>query len=265
MIDPKKLDEIARKLGIGKYAKPEMELPQEIIKENVLEDDEYFIFPDKSGSEYKLGKNLLENGVIQNQPYWLQREGDSTIINSRDLYQMMHRLYSLRNEDNDAVNNCISLLREDFTKNYPHTGTKINYSNGLEGTVSHLEPDKSIWTSEPIIIPEFARLDNNWSCLVLAKEQSESKLGNIEEIPDNAKPILEALLGNYYEDFGAVAQYLATRKNNNLREVRLWVPTAANRNCELCVVFGIYDWFILYADDNPSNQRPARGVQRNAK
>src|SRR3989338_6087566 len=263
MIDPKKLDEIARKLHIGKYAKLGAELPQESIKENVLEDDEYFIFQNLQQNEYKLEKKLLDNGIKKDQPNWLQREGDETIINSRDLYQMMHRLYSLRNEDNEAANNCISLLIKDFTKNHTHTGTKINYDHGLDGIVSHLQPDKSIWISEPIIIPEFTRLGNNWSYLILAKEQPESELGNVEEIPDNTKPVLEALLGNYYEDFGAVAQYLATRKNNNLREVRLWVPTAANRNCELCVVFGIYDWFILYADDNPSNQRPARGVQRN--
>src|SRR3989338_10341742 len=99
MIDPKKLDEIARKLHIGKYAKPGTELPQEPIKENVLEDDEYFIFQNMQQNEYKLGKNLLDNGIKKDQSNWFQKEGNSTIVNSRDLYQIMHRLYSLKDKD----------------------------------------------------------------------------------------------------------------------------------------------------------------------
>lgn len=277
IIPPKNLEDLAKKFGLGVYARPgtgkgEGKPPIENVDETILEDGEYFLFPnikyEDGFVDVRLTKNLLGRPDKKTQTQWWefsqQPDEERIVPNMRILYKLMHRCYKLRNENKliDVVNSCVSGLRKDFDDYFPHTGTRIKYENGLEAEISEIHSDKSISTKN-VDIPEFEKQDDNWSYLVLAKEQPESALGSIEPISEEAKPFLEALLGDNYEEAGAVFQYIISRKSNGVvREVRLWVPTLSNRNATRAVVLGrdIYGSRFNVGCGYVSCNGPARGV-----
>ena len=272
------LEALAKKLGIGPYANKNAgssggKDPEE-PKVNIKDDDDYFTFlnipyaSDKFGS-VSLTKTLVDDQKKKNHNQWRDwsksPENKEVVPTVRMVYQIMRRLYELRdNQELQEVRDaCIALFREDIAKNVPHTGTNITYGQNLEGTINHLQPNK---TDLPINvdIPEFEihKDNDNWSYLILAKEQPESDLGNVEQIPEDAKPFLEALLGEGYEQVGAVCQYIdSLTDTGNLREIRLWTPSQKARNCKRAVVLGrnIYG-FDVGCGDVIYDVRPARGA-----
>lgn len=172
--------------------------------------------------------------------------------NMKTMYQIIRACYLLRNDPASKENakECIALLRQSFDSGLIETSTKITYDNNLDAKISSLQTDKTIQTQR-LQIPEFESTNEEWTYLVLAREQEESRLGIVEQIPQNAKQFLEQLLGCGYEEAGAVFQYTASRKNGLLREVCVAVPTLKNRNTTYASVLGIYanDWFVIDADE----------------
>lgn len=221
-----------------------------------------------------LHSSLLAGDATKTQSkHWeyVQKKKDGVVLpNGQLLYAMMHRAYTLRDkpEAAETVSSLRTLMKIDWESKYPHTGTRIDYVQGsLEATIQHLQPDGSV-TPFPVVIPEFTQETTNWSYLILAREQPEASLGVMEELPDNAHPFLETLLGPHYQDAGAVFQYMSSRKSDNLRQVRVWTPTLANRAESRALVLGVGSSsgrFGISADDSINYDGPARGVAVGAK
>ena len=227
-------------------------------------------------SEVRLLGKLMDNDSNKTHDRWRQycrKHPEVNILTSEMAYQLERRLYALRDVSDSTVqqarDSCLALLYKNYIRNYSHTGTKITYLQGLDTVVNHLEPQGKERTFSPQI-PEFRCYDKDWSYLVLAKEQPESVLGEVKDIPASARPVLKALFGEGYEQAGAVWQFVSSKTNKfvssktntNLREVRLWTPTARNRDIECCVIFGVngIDYsFSIYANVPSSNYWLARG------
>ncbi len=201
---------------------------------------------------------IKQNGSIKYATVleWWQHRQDTgqVLLDIQMVYQMGRRLMHL--EQTKEVKKCAETLNEIFK--YCMCGqVKINCKSGLEAEIERRDINgKSC--KEQMQIPEFTVYDYYFSYLVLAKRQSKDKLGTVEFIPENAKPLLKALFGKNYEEAGAVFQYLTPPHNNDeLKEVRLWVPTKNNRTTERVVVFDVYG---DYAGNIVSSNWPARGV-----
>lgn len=279
IIPPDALEKLAKRYGLGAYAGRE---PKNFTQPNlppqskrILLDGDWFVFDNlELGSQrnetIRLNTSLLENPSKKTQTSWWSQVQNNPVggalYNSVTLYQMAHRIFTLRDdpEYEEITSQLQSLLQQDWQTNYPHTGTRLNYEKDLETSIEHLQPDGSI-LSIPINVPEFTIYANNdnWSYLTLANEQPESQFGTVEPIPSEAAPILENLLGSHYEEAGAVFQYINTRKNGNLREIRLWVPSFKVRPCKRALVFGVLDGssrFNIDAGGSVVSDGPARGV-----
>ncbi len=257
-IPQKDLEELLRSL----YAKVPRRDDEKASAVQFIGNKTGYTFPQISGlGDVTLTKGLLSKGQSKTQEAWWKSK--NVVPNSIIWFQCLRRIYDLRNDSKyaKALKPCITGLRKNFDDFYLHTGTKIAYGDGLCATIYHLQPDHTI-SEINLEVPEFTRFDNNWSYLVLAQERSESDLENVESIPAEAAPVLQALLGDRSEQAGSVFSYLASRKDDDLREVRLWVPTVTNRNCERAVVLGVYDddRFYLVAGDGIGSQGSARGV-----
>ena len=276
IIPPDALDKIARRYGLGKYAgtKPAVrDNHPGVVSQGVSHNDDWFTFENLELSPgqnetIKLNTSLFP-GQSQNQQWWwtLAQSNPAAGVpyNGVILYQMAHRIFTLRDDRayQKEVSELQNLLQEDWQTEYPHTGTKLTYGTNLETTIEHLQLDGTIISTQ-VNVPEFTvyATNDNWSYLVLAKEQPESELGTVETIPSEAIPLLETLLGAHYEEAGAVFQHLSTRKNGNLREVKLWVPSTKARPCQRALVLGVgnYDGFNISTLDDITNAGPARGV-----
>ena len=190
------------------------------------------------------------------------RENKENIVvpDSEILYQVMRRLYHLK--ENTETKKCVGYLRQNQKYN-THTGTKIMYGYGLNATINHLKLDGNVQTRE-VVIPKFTQYEYDCSYLVLAETQAKVELGTVKTLPENAKPVLEGLLGEGYEEVGAVLQYMNPCNDVNLCRVYLWVPTQQNRalNPEQAVMFGGGggDWFNISANVNINIGRPALRV-----
>ncbi len=229
-----------------------------------------FIFYDlPSIGSVKLLEDYLGGGCSKTHDGWRAhcriRNYEIVVPTSVVLYQIARVLYELRNDSNyqEVVKECIGVFHQDWTNIYAHTGTKVTYGGGLNAVVDHLQLDGSS-KKISLEIPEFTKNNDDWSYLVLAPKQAEENLGNVTIIPDNAKPILQELLGEGYERAGEVFQYVSPRKKGNLREIRFWTPNLTKRNSEQAVVFGVYDVgsynFGIDANGNINDDRPAHGV-----
>ena len=263
-VDPVRREERLKALLAGQTVAPENHTGGRVLAEH-----DGFLFERLSvaGKQYDffLPKALLD-GKKDQSSWWsyAQATPDVVLPNGVILYQMMHRLYSLRNDLRQQGAGALAVQRDDWAKNYPHLGTRIDYIPGnLEATIQHLQPDKTV-SALSLTMPVFTphESDPNWSYLVLAKEQPESKLGTKESLPPGAWPVLQGLLGAHAEEVGAVCQYVSPRKDGNmLREVRLWVPGAQSRKPR-ALVLGVNGngRFVIYASGNINDNRPARGV-----
>ncbi len=198
---------------------------------------------------------------------WSQKNpGAGTPVDAEILYQCLLRAYNLRNDPahKPMMHELTKLFHGLFDPAKPNlnTLTKIVYQTGLQAQISRLGTFPGGSAPITLDIPEFTKADTNWSYVVLAPEQGEGALGNLLRI-GNAGNVLRELLGNGYEQAGAVFQYFSPRKNNNLREARLWTPTTTNRNQERVVSLGVgnYGRFDIIANDYVDGSRPALGVR----
>ncbi len=232
-------------------------------------DHEGFNFHGLPGvGDFKLLRDYLLGGTENYFSDWIRFKPNEFIFvpNTIILYQIARALYQRRNDSacEVFVEGGVGFLRNAWIKTYPFTGTKIYYEKNPSAVVYNLQFDSS-FEEVKIEIPAFSE-GKIWSDLILAKEQPEEQLGEVENIPENAVPILEALLGEGYEEAGAVFQYICSRKNGNLREVRLRTPSIprfASRS-ERAVVFGVYDKdkFYIDADCSMVISKPALGVAK---
>ena len=176
--------------------------------------------------------------------WWRQYRKDTgkVLLDIQMLYQIGRRL--MHAEQTKEVQECATKLRRIFDANFISGAITIDYKGGLEAEIEGRDIDGKKRT-KTVQVPEFTK-DNpndNWTYLVLAKRQTASQLGTVESIPENAKQFLKALLGESYEEVGAVFQYLCTpHDNGDLREVRQWVPVLKNRPNKRAVVLGFNDY-----------------------
>ncbi len=240
--------------------KPEVQQEESRIK--IQKEYNNYIFCGLSGisEKIKLMGNTITTQDHTEKEFWrfsqdnlFNAAGNGAIEpNMKTMYQMIRACYLLRNDEKlkTDAQDCIAALRKNFDCGLIETSTKITYGANLDAKISSLQTDKTIQTQR-LQIPEFESTNEDWTYLVLAREQEESRLGIVEQIPSNAKQFLEELLGCGYEEAGAVFQYAASRKNGLLREVCIAVPTIKNRNASYAAVLGVYanDWFVIDADD----------------
>ena len=274
LIPPKNLDDLLRKFSLGPYASPSPGGngdPDPAAEPSLTQDGDRFIFhnlPYLSGTLPSVQLlPLLDNGASKTHDAWraYAAKNNLSIPNSVLWYQMLRQLYHARDAGNAAVDDLVQELHSEFDTYFLHTGTKIRYGSGLDARIDHLEPDGSL-RQVALDIPAFTHYDKHWSYLTLAPEQPVSSFGKVSPLPAGAPPVLEAFFGAGYEEAGAVFQYAASRKDNGqtLREVRLWVPSATNRNTERCLVLGVSSvgGFIGYAvvSLDSGGGRHARGV-----
>jgi len=272
LIPPKNLDDLLRKFCLGPYApaSPGGDDPDPAAEPSVTQDGDRFIFhnlPYVNGTLPSVQLTpLLDDSASKTHDQWrtYAAENNLSIPNSVLWHQMLRQLYHARDAGNAVVDSLTTVLRSEFDKYWLHTGTKILYGSGLDAIVDHLEPDGSS-QSVAIDIPAFTSYpdNNDWSYLVLAPEQPVSSFRKVRALPAGAPPVLEAFFGAGHEEAGAVFQYAASRKDNGqtLREVRLWVPSATNRNTERCLVLGVInDRFDSNAGDYLNYDWRARGV-----
>jgi hypothetical protein len=213
-----------------------------------------------------LQKDLLESGSVGQESHWDYVTAQSGVVvpNGQVLYAMDHLAYCLR--DDARAKTLVQEFRgfhvPDWEKRLVHTGTRVDYELDCEeATIQHLGLDGKV-CGVNVKIPEFERHDEDWSYLILADEQPASKLGTVRSIPPTAKSFLSTLLGPSYREAGAVYQFMSSRKGENLREVRVWVPTLANRASPRALVLGVYDGNGRFDIDASGiyDSGPARGV-----
>jgi len=267
-IRPKNLNDLARDLGLGTYAPrgngTDLDSPKTFSLRKAGND---YIFSNLAGfsGDVTLLADRLDGGNSKTYDQWrdyvIKNKDNIIIPSSVLLYQLARCLYNLRDnsQHQNIVQECAQMLREDWDRKIPHTGTKITYGSGIEAVINHLQPDKSS-SSISLDIPELTRFDNDWSYFVLAPEQAELQPSTNYEMPKQVSPVLHALFGEGYEQAGEIFQYFASRKNGAFREVRFWVPTESNRNTERAVVLGVSVWFGISAIDGIGNHGSARGV-----
>lgn len=251
------------------------------LKKSIEKVGDGFIFHNLAGfGSVKLFSRFLEYysyGLMGNHDNnsWrdiCSKRNDGVVVpNSIVLYQMAKLIYDLRNDETnkDVVNECLALFKEDWSAELPNTGTKITFCGGLDAVVHHLMLDGSDKTLD-LVIPQLTEgcsyddSDLSFSYLTLAPEQADEKLGVVNQIPDDAKPVLEALLGEGYEEAGAIFQYIFPEKDNgNLREAKIWLPVTAERNYDGAVLFGDYDDGVgIDINDNTDDDvgRSSRGI-----
>ncbi|MBI4017075.1 MAG: hypothetical protein HY363_05275 [Candidatus Aenigmarchaeota archaeon] len=199
----------------------------------------------------KDNNNIVSNNVSGWQAY--QQESGKVVMNLKIFYQVVRHL--MHSDQTKEVVACRDKLRDIFNQYVIHTGMKIEYKvpteNSAEATLSYRDIDGQLRT-ETLQVPEFTKQTSADSCayILLAKKQSSSKHGTVEQIPENAKPLLQALFGEGYEEAGAVFQYLSKPcSDGELREVRVWAPALNTRSTERAVVLYINDsdWFYIDA------------------
>lgn len=273
------LDKLARRYGLGQYAGTITTRPPvnsgatALTSQRILDDGQGFVFEHLQLAPHqyqtvRLNYALLDGGSNKTQTQWWDHSKSSTdavLPNGIVIYQMMRRLYSLRDDPGmqDTITAVRELMKADWSNPWRHSGTRINYQPGsVDAVVEQLQLDGTI-TSQSLPIPAYEKFDDNWSYLIMAQEQPESALCTTASLPATALPVLEALLGPHADEAAPVFQYLSTRKGTNLREVRLWTPMLANRNDVRALVLGVYGVdirFYVSADISISNDWPARGV-----
>ena len=204
--------------------------------------------PNCAQTLYLLDEPLEDKKTLQNRMISSCFPNNEIITpNMQLVYQMMRRGYLLRDavamkdgkvqyDYHQEVSELVKLMgaKNDYyldTLKY-YCGTSIDYKkkNDFIAIIKHLQPDKSIIDIQ-VKVPSLTinPVNDYWSYFTLAKEQKPSELGIIQKIPAGLDVFLAALLGDGYEQAGAVLQYYATKNDKgNLREIKLEVPTILN-------------------------------------
>lgn len=140
---------------------------------------------------------------------------------------------------------------------------------GEASTIQHYRLDGTVTEggAYTLEIPEGTqRVSKFWSYVVLAPQQSASRLGHTSAISSTVRPTLEAFLGENLEQAGAAYQlHSPPLSNGDLREVRFWLPTAQNRNFTGSFLGsgGSSGWFDLGPGSGHCGVRPAfAGAQK---
>ncbi len=186
------------------------------------------------------------------------------VTDAEILYQCMLQAYELRNDA--KYQKTVQELRLDMQEIFDSddfsisTLTKVSFGSGLDAIISSLGPIKK---KTQVTIPEFTKANENFCYLVLAREQPEENLGETIIVSSRAHAIMRALLGEGYRKAGTVFQYFTKLKDGNLREARLWTPTATNRKSKMAVCFGLDDdeRFTLTIENELELGNPALGVR----
>lgn len=179
------------------------------------------------------------------------------------LYQVCRKLYKLKEKEETFP--CKELLRKAFSE-WLHTGTTIHYGEYPKAVISHLLPEGDAVESE-VKIPDLYKSENVDIAITLAEMQPSAKLGVSKEIPSSIQLFAKALLGEGYEEAGAVFQYIMQSQNieKKLNIIRLCIPTKSNRysKIEYAVVLG-GGWFDILTGYSPSIKQSACGIRRGA-
>ncbi len=218
--------------------------------------------------EVELYPKLLHSGERKPQEFWAYyTENGFTVPDAEILYQCLLRAYQLRSSP--QYKKIVKSLRTAFHKifgrdiRYIHTLTKVEYGKDLEAKVSSLGPIPK--KPSKTIMPEFTSEGRGYSCECLAYMEDVGKAGKSIPIQENAKQILQKILGKDYDKAGQVFQYFTTSYNNLLkRRVMFSTPIASNRRHEACgVIMGsdIQDFFLDTCADPRTLQEPTIGVR----
>ena len=249
MIDPKKLDEIARKLGIRKYAvnspaKDNASDPKENNSGlNITEKDDKYIL---EGISYKDSlyhvewfKDLLDNGKSHTQQDWITMQknhefGEKTIPDAPLYNATMLGLYSAKSFG--IAKKVKTMFNFFFNDYYLTTSSKIIYSPLCLDKIVHSIGTDSEYEVEVDIAGESMFVNGKSQC-----EEAVKAIFGTDDL-DGIKKVYKWLSG--YEP------YLLRLKNKPSKII------------ELCVVLGICNGvrFSLYVNDYSSNRGPALGV-----
>src|SRR3989338_7821229 len=251
-MDPKILDEIARKLGIGKYEskpnqsnnEPNSSLPTGI---SITELDDRYVL---DGISYRnglyqvsWGKELLDGGKCYTQKDWLalQNKGElgEYIIPDAPLYHAS--LFALNNAKNGSQDQLVKkiskMFRKDFADFFMTTSSRVFYrANGLD-EIKHM-----LCTDEEYSVElDFCGKDG-WLNATCGFEESIDALLVTKDLAE-------------VED---IYNWVSGKKPY------LWrINDKPQQDLERCVVLGVDsngDGFGILANGDVDNERPARGV-----
>ena len=254
------------------------------LENSIRQEGDDFIFNDVpyAGTvipEVRLLGNLMDDGSRKTQMEWrvhnLEYPEKGINMTIEMAYQLVRKLYALRDVRDFAVqqkrDSCLALLRGDSGPSM-HTGTRILYKRDcLDAMITHFELEgEGKKRTIPVEIPDFPSPHGDYlSYLLLAKKQQENALGTVEIIPANARPVLEALHGEGYEEAGAVWQFFSPKRyDGDLREVRLGTPTIRERDTSragLLFINSIDHSFYVSANCDSKDHKSARGWVDNSK
>ena len=219
------------------------------------------------------GKDTNGNYVCRTQDGWMQWIASPQNVKGYDLadgeviFQCLCREYLLRNDPT-----CGAL----FQKRVPYwqalfkrysltTSIRLDYQRNIEAIVTRRAAYPGPSGTSSLLIPEFpVHANNNWSYVLLAKEQPESSFGVVEHLPSHVVPVVKEFLGEGFAIAGAVFQYFSRRTSGMLREVRLGVPTSQNRDRKIVLTLGglsSYNYFGIGPDGIVCDNWPALGVR----
>ncbi len=224
------------------------------------------LYQGKKLQEVELSTDYLDYKDEKTQNEWAKFSATNDegwcAADAEILYQCLLRAYQLRN-DYPIVEELRMDMQEILS---PHgeliiTLTRASFGSGLDAVISSLGPGKK---KTAITVPEFKKFNSNFCYLVLAEEQPENKLGQTSPLPIRAKPIMKALLGQGYQEAGAVFQYFCNQSLSNLRKVELYMPTAKYREINWSVAFGFTDdnAFSIDTTHDPEFKCPALGIRK---
>lgn len=218
--------------------------------------------------DVELTRTPLDNGERRTQDVWLEeREDGYTLPDSELLFQLMRRLYQLRQDPIYAP--IVAQAREQFRQLFDGvwtiTATAIDYNGtNTQATIRKRSPLTGE-TQHTINIPV---TEEHYR--VLAHEQPSRQYPNNTTIPENLQPVLEHVFGEGYEQAPDIFKYFSSHRTNEenervTREVRFWAPNQQGRRNHPARVLSLgvnsYDYFYVSAYDYVNYDGPALGVR----
>ncbi len=245
----------------------ELMSPDSILKDVNIYTFTRLSYQDKT-IEVDLYPKLLDSGARKPQELWADyTENGFTVPDAEILYQCLLRAYQLRSSPQykKIVRSFRTALHKIFGEKiqFIHTLTSIEYGDNLEATVSTIGPlpKKPVKT----IMPEFKGKGRDYSILSLADMDDIGKTATYRTIPEEAKQILQEILGKDYDKAGQVFKYFTTPYNKSLTKcVNFSTPfTYLRRHEPHGVIMGsdINDFVIDTCSDPKTLEEPTIGVR----
>lgn len=216
---------------------------------------------------YRGGKGLTHDGMLKAAKKQVA-PGEPRPLNILDGHHvLMQNFGAHKNQAYDFLAGRIKEIGEVAYKRAFRFATFTTFNPvDEESVIEHYNLDGTVSTQRLAIPEGTQRFSDFWSYVVLAPQQSASRLGKTSAIPATVRPTLAAFLGENFEQAGAAYQlHSPPLSNGDLREVRFYLPTAQNRDFTGSFVGGVDNVgrFYLYPSVYLNDQGPAlAGAQK---